>query len=135
MKTESDYRKTAAEAIRFNVILNQAVTKNSLWLHRGIVRNINLWVYSTYFHNFEWVYSVPRSTILKSVGARAPIEPTLTTPLQHLFTPNSGNGFSLSAVNVKLYFTSISAIVVFGCYYTVAKFYSKVPFPVVAMNL
>ena len=29
MKTESDYRKTVAEAIRFNVILNQAVTKNS----------------------------------------------------------------------------------------------------------
>ena len=29
MKTESDYRKTVEEAIRFNVILNQAVTKNS----------------------------------------------------------------------------------------------------------
>ena len=29
MKKESDYRKTVAEAIRFNVILNQAVTKNS----------------------------------------------------------------------------------------------------------
>ena len=27
MKTEYDYRKTVAEAIRFNVILNQTVTK------------------------------------------------------------------------------------------------------------
>ena len=37
MKTEPDYRKTVEEAIRFNVILNQAVTKNSRsGFYRGV---------------------------------------------------------------------------------------------------
>ena len=93
----------------------------SLGLYRDVVTDLNTWVHSTYFRNLEWVYSGSYSAILKSTGARAPMEPTLPTPLQPLLAPSLVIAFLHSAVKCKLEHTSISAVVVFGCYYTELK--------------
>ena len=82
-EAESDYHKTVAEAFWFNLILNQSLVhyQSLLWLYRDVVTDLNTWVHSAYFCNFEWVYSGSYSAILKSMGARARMEPTLPTPL------------------------------------------------------
>ena len=93
----------------------------SLWLYRDVVTDLNTWVHSTYFRNLSGFTQVPISAILKSTGARAPMEPTLPTPLQPLLAPSFGNCFSHSAVKCKLGHTSHSAFDSFGCYYTELK--------------
>ena len=95
--------------------------QRSLGLHRDVVTDLNTWVHSTYFRNFEWAHLSSYSAILKSTGARAPMEPTLPTPLQPLLAPSLVIAFLHSAVKCKLGHTSISAVVVFGCYYTELK--------------
>ena len=93
----------------------------SLGLYRDVVTDLNTWVHSTYFCNLSGFTQVPISAILKSTGARAPMAPTLTTPLQPCSPKVLVIALLLSAVKCKLGHTSHSAFDSFGCYYTELK--------------
>ena len=95
--------------------------QRSLGFYRDVVTDLNTWVHSTFFRNFEWVHSSSYSAILKSTGARAPMAPTLTTPLQPCSPKVLVIALLLSAVKCKLGHTSHSAFDSFGCYYTELK--------------